>query len=108
MPVNYRAGATIPHSHALIQLIHEARSGTPIHHHDRGARDDGDIATSHAGTPPIQIIAGSALLPLLLIAVSLRTLRSAIRLVSDPRPAGRALLPGHPPPRLGATPTPSN
>lgn len=32
-PVEYRAGADLPHPHAMIQLIYEASRGIPLHHH---------------------------------------------------------------------------
>lgn len=102
LPINYRAGAATPHGHALIQLIHEARAGIPVHRHgaDR-PRDDhgGDVATSQTGAPAIQIVASSALLPLVLVALAIQTLRTPIRLVSDIRRAGRSLAPEHPPPQ---------
>lgn len=102
IPINYRAGAAVPHGHALIQLIFEARSGIPVHHHgvDQMSGDHGsDVASSHAGAPPVQIFAASALLPMIVIALALQTLRPSILLTSDSRPAGRSVRPAHPPPR---------
>lgn len=32
-PVEYRAGASVPHPHAMLQLIYEASRGIPAHHH---------------------------------------------------------------------------
>ena len=105
MPVSYRAGSARPHGHALIQLIHEAQLGIPVHHHgvdEMGPHQRaGDVATSHTGAPPIQVMASSAaLLPLILLALALRTLRSAIRQGSDTRPTELAVTPGHPPPEF--------
>jgi len=104
MPVSYRAGSTRPHGHALIQLIHEAQAGIPVHHHGVDEMDPhhqgGDVASALTGAPPILVIAASALLPMILLALALRTLRSTIRQGSDTRPAELAIAPGHPPPEL--------
>lgn len=106
IPVNYRAGASVPHGHALIQLVFEARRGIPVHHHGVDRLQDGhasgDIATSGEGAPAIQIIAGSALLPLLLAALALRPPRASIRRISDSKQTGLSLAPGHPPPEPAA------
>jgi hypothetical protein len=111
IPINYRAGASVPHGHALIQLVFETRWGIPVHRHgiDRihEGHAGGDIASSGSGAPAVQIIAGSALLPLLLAALSLRPPRASIRLVSEARPASRSVIPGHPPPQASAFPTSS-
>jgi hypothetical protein len=102
MPINYRAGAAVPHAHALIQLIFEAQSGVPVHHHGVNqlhGEHGGDVATSQSGAPAIQIFASTGLLPLVLVALLLQPLRPAIRPGSDAKRTGRSLAPGHPPPQ---------
>lgn len=102
LPIHYRAGAAMPHGHALLQLIFESRSGVPVHHHriDRDAGDHGsDVANAQRGSPPIQVSATSALLPPILLAFALQALLSAIRMCSDPRLTGRSIRPEHPPPK---------
>jgi hypothetical protein len=104
LPVNYRAGAAYPHNHALVQLIFETRSGIPIHSHgvDRPHDNHGaGVATSQSGAPSIQIFANAGLLPLVLIALALLTIRISIRRESEPKRTGCSCAPGHPPPQQG-------
>lgn len=107
MPINYRAGAAYPHNHALVQLIFETRSGIPVHNHGvnqpRGDHAAG-VATSQPGAPAIQIFTNAGLLPLVLIALALETLRISIRRESEARRTGRSCAPEHPPPQQGAVP----
>lgn len=66
-PVEYRAGADLPHPHAMLQLIYEASRGIPLHHHavsyDREVQhspldthgltqghENPDSSATHAGT----------------------------------------------------------
>lgn len=107
LPVSYRAGATLPHAHALIQLIAEGRLGVPIHHHesDREHADRGGDATrSRADAPAIQVVAGFALLPLILISLALLTPRLPHRIGSDNKRTGRSPAPEHPPPQPSIVP----
>jgi hypothetical protein len=107
MPVNYRAGAADPHSHALLQLLFETRSDIPIHDHgvDQVHDDHGpDVATSQAAAPAIQIFASAGLLPQVVLALALLTLRLSIRRESEAKRTGRSCAPGHPPPQQGPFP----
>lgn len=103
MPITYRAGATVPHAHALLQLIHEAAAGVPAHHRELEEGDthhpEGDAAASQSGAPPLQVVAVSALLPLVLIGLILQPPRGLPGRSSDRKRTGRAQRPGHPPPR---------
>jgi hypothetical protein len=104
LPVNYRAGAAYPHNHALVQLIFETRSGIPVHSHgvDQPHADHATgVATSQSGAPSMQIFASAGLLPLVLIALALLTIRISIRRESEPKRTGCSCAPGHPPPQQG-------
>jgi hypothetical protein len=113
MPVDYRAGAVHSHPHALIQLIYEARLGLPVHQHaiqrstddherhrDSTASPAGpDIASSQSSAPSLQIISSTALLPTILLVLSLLVLRGSRPLRSVLTPAGFSPTPTPPPPR---------
>ncbi len=102
IPTSYRAGAAVPHGHALIQLIFEAQSGIPVHYHGVDqvhVGHGGDVASSQAGAPAIQVFASAGLMPIILIALAFQTLRTSIRFESDARKFGRPLTPDDPPPR---------
>ena len=110
LPVNYRAGAAYPHNHSLVQLLFETRSGIPVHNHsvDQPHDDHGaGVATSQHGAPAIQIFTSAGLLPLVLIALALETVRLSIRHESEAKRTGRSDAPGHPPPQQGPAPVTS-
>lgn len=108
MPVSYRAGAATPHVHALIQLVSEASTGSPAHHHgvheaNPHQHTPGDVASAQAGSPAIQVVAPAALLPAVVLAIAIRARRVFGRPSSEAMRARCQPEPPHPPPQ-GAAP----
>ncbi len=130
MPVEYRAGATQPHPHAIFQLVWEASHGTPKHHHVRvsthpcvratwaddhateshsgsetaspahGAMAESDVASSADGTRASSTLLAVAFMPWLACLIWLATAAARQPLPAGLVPRGLSLAPELPPPQI--------